>query len=378
MTSIPFNSQYVAGRESYYVNDAIGSAMLAGDGKYTKKSQQLLQAQLNARAVLTHSATGALEMAALLSGVSPGDEVIMPSFTFVSTANAFALRGATPVFVDIREDTLNLDETLLEQALSEKTRVIVPVHYAGVACAMDRINALAQQHGLLVIEDAAQGIFASYKGAALGALGDMGALSFHATKNINCGEGGAFVTRSEETMRRAEIIREKGTNRSLFLRGEIDKYSWVAMGSSYLPSELNAAYLLGQLEAGANITAQRLAIWQRYYQAFQELERRGLIRLPTVPSDCGHNGHIFYFTVRDASTRNAVLEQLRLRGIAATFHYVPLHSASFAQGRCRTSATLAVTERMAASLVRLPVWPGIEAHLDEVCDAVTQVIGACC
>lgn len=366
---IPFSQSFVGGREVDYVNAAIQSRQLSGDGPYTRKCQALLSAQTHAgTALMTHSATGALEMAALLADLSPGDEVVMPSFTFVSTANAFVLRGAVPVFVDIRSDTLNLDETLVEAAITPRTRAIVPVHYAGVACEMDTINSIAATHDLSVIEDAAQGLLACYKGRPLGGIGTMGALSFHATKNISCGEGGAFLTSSAEVAAKAEIIREKGTNRSRFFRGEIDKYSWVDTGSSFIPSELNAAYLLAQLEDAQQITARRIALWDRYHAAFEGAECEGLVQRPTVPPDCQHNAHIYYLLVPSASAREQFIARMKSRGIGCTFHYVPLHETPHAQSCSRSGGDLTRTVDLASRLVRLPLWPGMEDRLDFIVD----------
>ena len=374
---IPFNQSYVGSNELDHVKKAIESHLLSGDGRYTKQCQDLLRARLEVEQVLlTHSATAALEMAALLSDLQPGDEVIMPSYTFVSTANAFVLRQCVPVFVDIRPDTLNIDETLIESAITTRTRAIVPVHYAGVACEMDEIMRIAAKHKLLVIEDAAQGVMASYKGRSLGAIGDMGAFSFHATKNISCGEGGAFITRSNALAEQAEIIREKGTNRSKFFRGEVDKYSWVATGSSYIPSELNAAYLFGQLQNAVDITSRRLNIWNRYHSAFQHLERQGRVRRPIVPAGCEHNGHIYYLLLPNNDIRTAFIQRLKERGIGATFHYVPLHAVPHAATLSRRGSDMHHTVDLADRLVRMPLWPGLEDKLDFIIHESMDVLAA--
>ena len=364
---IPFNQSYVGSKESRYVTEAIKLNNIAGDGSYTKKCQRNLIEKTGAcKALLTHSATAALEMAALLLNLQPGDEVIMPSYTFVSTANAFVLRGAVPVFIDIRRDTLNIDETLIESVITPQTKAIVPVHYAGVACAMDEINAIATKYDLLVIEDAAQGLMASYKGIPLGGIGTMGVISFHATKNVSCGEGGAFLTKSSVLAERAEIIREKGTDRSKFFRGEIDKYSWIDVGSSFLPSELNAAYLLAQLEEAQSITEKRLNIWQRYQSAFLELEQNGLVTRPIVPNECQHNGHIYYLILSDVESRDKFITYMKERLIGTTFHYVPLHNSNYAKIHTRNGTSLVTTEDMASRIVRLPIWPGLDVHVDYI------------
>lgn len=371
---IPFNQTHVSAREVEQVRAAIESRQLSGDGPFTKACHRQLSGLLaGAHTLLTHSATGALEMAALIADLVPGDEVIMPSFTFVSTANAVVLRGAVPVFVDVREDTLNIDETLIEAAITPRTKAIMPVHYAGVGCEMDRILDIAQRHQLLVIEDAAQGIMAGYKGRPLGTLGDMAAISFHGTKNIGCGEGGAFVTPHAALAERAEMIREKGTNRSKFFRGQVDKYSWVATGSSYLPSELNAAVLNAQLQEAEAITQQRLAQWNRYHEAFASEEREGLWRRPIIPAECQHNGHIYYLLLPDLNRRTAFIDAMKARGIATTFHYVPLHGVPHAATCSRNGSDLSRTEDLSDRLVRLPLWPGLEDRLDEIIAGAIEV-----
>jgi dTDP-4-amino-4,6-dideoxygalactose transaminase len=359
MTSspIPFNRPYMTGRELDFIAEAHRNGHLSGDGPFTRRCHAWLERTTGAqKALLTHSCTAALEMAALLLDLEPGDEVIMPSFTFVSTANAFALRGAVPVFVDIRADTLNLDETLIEAAITPQTRAICVVHYAGVACEMDAINAIAAKHGLAVVEDAAQGIRSTYNGKPLGTLGALGALSFHETKNIISGEGGALLVADPRFVERAEIIREKGTNRSQFFRGQVDKYTWVEIGSSYLPSEILAAFLAAQIEEADSITERRLAIWQRYHVAFAVLEASGHLRRPIVPAHCTHNAHMYYLLLRDLDTRTRFIATLKAAGIHCVFHYVPLHSAPAGRRHGRTSGSLAVTDRAGESLVRLPLW----------------------
>jgi dTDP-4-amino-4,6-dideoxygalactose transaminase len=369
---IPFNRSYVGSNERVYVLDAINSHSLSGDGPYSSKCQDLISNQIESvSCLLTPSATASLELAALLSKVGPGDEVIMPSFTFVSTANAFALRGATPVFIDIRSDTLNIDENLIEGAISKKTRAIVPVHYAGVSCSMDPIMEIARQNGLLVIEDAAQGLLSKYKNKSLGGIGDMGAISFHATKNISCGEGGAFITKIPEFIHQAEILREKGTNRSQFLRGEVDKYTWVEVGSSYLPSELNAAYLLAQLESAKKITDLRMNLWKSYYEALKPLEGIGYT-LPTIPRECQHNAHIFYLLAPTMQVRNLLLNRLKNSNIGATFHYQPLHLTNNNDIKFKKASNLKVTESSAERIIRLPIWPGIDVFLNYIIDTIKK------
>lgn len=368
---IPFNKPYMTGRELWYIAQAHAKGHLAGDGDFTAECSRWLQATTGCeRALLTHSCTAALEMAAILLDVQPGDEVIMPSYTFVSTANAFVLRGAVPVFVDIRPDTLNLDETLVEAALTERTRAIVPVHYAGVACEMDPILAIARRHGLAVVEDAAQGLMAGYKGRPLGAIGDLGTLSFHETKNIISGEGGALLVNDARLVERAEIIREKGTNRSQFFRGQVDKYTWVDIGSSYLPSELVAAFMWAQMQEAQAISARRMAIWDGYHAAFAEAERQGRLRRPIVPAHCQHNAHMYYLLLPDLQARTALIQALRDKGLHSVFHYVPLHSAPAGRKYARACGDLPVTNSVADRLVRLPLWLGMEGEQQRVVDAV--------
>lgn len=354
---IPFNKPFIAGKELYYIAQAVFSGHIAGDGLFTKKCQSLMEEKFDARKILlTHSCTAALEMAAILCEVGPGDEVILPSFTFVSTANAFYLRGAKLVFVDIRPDTLNIDETKIEDVITERTKVIVPVHYAGVACEMDTIMTIAHQHNLLVVEDAAQGVNAKYKETFLGTIGDMAAYSFHETKNFICGEGGAIIINNENFIERAEIIREKGTNRSQFFRGEVDKYTWVDVGSSYLPSDLLAAFLYAQLENMQEISKRRDQLFDYYYKALIPLVNDGKIRLPFVSSECQSNNHLFYILLEDEDTRNALMDHLRSKGILGVFHYLSLHLSPVGKTMGYQQGQLPVTESMSGRLLRLPFY----------------------
>lgn len=353
----PFNKPYMSGKELFYIAEAHFNKMLAGDGLFTKRCHSWLESRTgSAKALLTHSCTAALEMAALLLDIQPGDEIIMPSYTFVSTANAFVLRGGVPVFVDIREDTLNLDEKLIEAAITPRTRAIVPVHYAGVACEMDTILDIAKRHRLHVVEDAAQGVMATYKGRALGSLGDLGAYSFHETKNVISGEGGALLVNEASLTLRAEIIREKGTDRSRFFRGEVDKYTWQEVGSSFLPGELIAAFLWAQLEEANRITAERLAHWQHYHELMEPLESRGVLRRPIVPDECQHNGHMYYILLSPGINRQTVLDKFKQNDIGSVFHYVPLHSSPGGMRYGRTHGNLPITDRQSERLVRLPMW----------------------
>lgn len=371
-----FNRAITTGRELDYIRDATSRERLAGDGYYTKLCHQWLQANTGcAKALLTHSCTAALEMAALLLDIEPGDEIIMPSYTFVSTANAFVLRGGVPVFVDIREDTLNLDERLIEQAITPRTRAIVPVHYAGVSCEMDTIMEIARRYGLKVVEDAAQGILASYKGRRLGSIGDIGAYSFHETKNIISGEGGALLVNDPELVVRSEIIREKGTDRSRFFRGEIDKYTWQEVGSSFLPSELIAAFLWAQLELAQHLTDRRLASWAYYNDKLGSLEAKGALRRPIVPPECCHNAHMYYVLLSDEANRDALLDNFREKGISAVFHYVPLHSSPAGRRYSRVSGELNTTISQSERLVRLPLWDGLgEAQQDRVIEILERFL----
>ena len=372
---IPFNKPYMTGKELWYVSQAHASGHLAGDGQFTKKCSAWLEQRIGCRkALLTHSCTAALEMAAILADVQPGDEVIMPSYTFVSTANAFVLRGATPVFVDIREDTLNIDETKIEAAITPKTKVIMPVHYAGVSCEMDAIMEIAHRHELLVIEDAAQGIMSAYKGRPLGSIGHMAALSFHETKNIISGEGGALLINDSRFVERAEIIREKGTNRSQFFRGQVDKYTWVDIGSSYLPGEIVAAFLWAQMEEADSITKRRLDIWANYHQGFETLEKTGKVRRPVVPQDCVHNAHMYYLLMPSLALRSIFIEQLKSKGVQTVFHYIPLHSSPLGNNIGRVVGDMKHTNSVGDQLVRLPLWLGLEERLSEVIEAAQTLI----
>jgi dTDP-4-amino-4,6-dideoxygalactose transaminase len=357
---IPFNRPSVVGREYEYMQAAVAGGQLSGNGPFTKSCQQWLEDHVTCRrALLTPSCTAALEMAALLLDLEPGDEVIMPSFAFVSTANAFVLRRATPVFVDIRPDTLNLDETRIEAAITPRTRAIVALHYAGVGCEMDAIGALAARHGVAVIEDAAQGIMAAYRGRPLGSFGRFGALSFHETKNVIAGEGGALLMNDAADADRAEIIWEKGTNRSQFFRGETQKYTWLDVGSSYLPGELTAAFLRAQLDEAERISAERMRLWQLYHAGLEPLERMGLLRRPIVPAHCQQNAHIYYVLLQTSAVRDNLLAALRAGGIDAVFHYVPLHSSPAGRRYGIASGDLAVTDDVWSRLIRLPLWVGL-------------------
>lgn len=364
---IPFNKPYLCGREINYITQAHTLGQLAGDGHFTKKCNSWLEQSTGChKALLTHSCTAALEMAAILADIQPGDEVIMPSYTFVSTANAFVLRGGVPVFVDIRSDTLNINESLIEAAITPRTKAIVPVHYAGVGCEMDSIMAIARNYGLLVIEDAAQGVMATYKGRHLGSIGDLGCFSFHETKNIISGEGGALLINNPLFAERAEIIREKGTNRSLFFRGQVDKYTWVDIGSSYLPGELIAAFLWAQMEEADSITERRMALWSGYHEAFADLEATGRLRRPVVPDSCVHNAHMYYLLLRNLKDRTAFIKRMKELDVLCVFHYVPLHSAPHQGLQSRHPVPLTTTENLADRLVRLPLWVGLEPKQEQV------------
>ncbi|NER93868.1 MAG: dTDP-4-amino-4,6-dideoxygalactose transaminase [Symploca sp. SIO1B1] len=373
---IPFNQPFTTGNEFKYIQQAISNSVLSGNGEFTKKCQTWLENNIGCcQALLTHSCTAALEMAAILADIQPGDEVIMPSYTFVSTANAFVLRGGVPVFVDIRPDNLNIDETKIEAAITPKTKAIVPVHYAGVACEMDIILEIAQRHQIWVIEDAAQGVMSNYKGKPLGSFGHLATLSFHETKNIISGEGGALLVNYPAWSERAEILWEKGTNRSQFFRGEVDKYSWVDLGSSYLPSEIIAAFLWAQMEQAESITQRRLEIWQQYHQALADLEAQGKIRRPIIPPKCQHNAHMYYILLPDLDTRTSLIKYLQRNGISAVFHYVPLHSSPAGQKYGQCSESLFYTEQLSNCVLRLPVWLGITDNLiDDVITAIFNFI----
>ncbi len=367
---IPFNRPLLLGTELENIRAAHANEQLAGNGYFTKRCEKWLVSNIGgAGALLAHSCTAALEMAALLADLRPGDEVIMPSYTFVSTANAFALRGAVPVFVDIRKDTLNIDERLVESAITNRTKAIVVVHYAGVPCEMDKINAIAASHQLLVIEDAAQALLSRYHDRPVGVLGDMAAFSFHETKNIISGEGGALLLRSQASFERAEIIREKGTDRSRFFRGQVDKYTWVDLGSSFLPGEIIAGFLSAQLDRAEDITRQRLLIWHNYHRAFEELERAGRVVRPHVPGHCQHNGHLYYLLLDSNEDRNRFISLMDAAGIKCVFHYVPLHSSPAGLAHGRVSGSMDVTDEISERLVRLPLWHGILDHQARVIDA---------
>ncbi len=357
---ISFNHPPFVGKEYEYIKKAVDNHRICGDGEFSKKCSSFLESYTGThKAMLTTSCTHALEMAAIMCNVGPGDEVIMPSFTFVSTADAFVGRGATPVFVDIRPDTMNIDEKLIEDAVTPKTKVIVPVHYAGVACEMDTILDIAKRHNLMVVEDAAQAITATYKGKQLGTLGDFGCYSFHETKNLTMGEGGAILIRDDKYIEPAEIIREKGTNRSKFFRGQVDKYTWVEYGSSYLPSEMNAAYLWAQLERIDDICENRLKTWQLYYDGLKELEDEGLVTLPYIPEECSNNAHMFYLKTADIEERSQLIAFLKESGILAVFHYIPLHTAAAGRKYCRFSGEDRYTTKESERLVRLPMFYGL-------------------
>ena len=358
---IPFNKPPYTGNEEKYVIESMKSSKISGDGEFTKKCHKWFEEKLNCKKVLlTTSCTHALEMAAILLDIKEGDEVIMPSYTFVSTANAFVLRGAKIVFVDIRPDTMNIDETKIEEAITSKTKVIVPVHYAGVACEMDTIMDIAKKYNLFVVEDAAQGMMSTYKGKALGTIGHLGAFSFHETKNYtSAGEGGLLIINDDRFVQRAEIIREKGTNRSLFFRGMVDKYSWVDIGSSYLMNDVSAAYLWGNLEKADEINQNRLNSWQKYYDGLKELENRGFIELPKIPDGCVQNAHMFYIKVKDLKERTALLDYLKENDINAVFHYVPLHSAPAGEKFGRFEGEDVYTTNESERLIRLPMYYGL-------------------
>jgi dTDP-4-amino-4,6-dideoxygalactose transaminase len=364
---VPFNRPFMSGKELTYISEAHSQGILAGDGPFTDKCHAWLEEKTEtSRALLTHSCTAALEMAALLLDIQPGDEVIMPSFTFVSTANAFVLRGGVPVFVDIREDTLNIDEQLIEAAITSKTRAVVVVHYAGVSCEMDEIQEICHRYELALVEDAAQGVMSAYKDRPLGSIGDFGALSFHETKNIISGEGGALLVNSQVDIQQAEVIREKGTDRSRFNRGEVDKYTWQAPGSSFLPGELIAAFLWAQLEDAANINERRLLSWRIYDRLLETMEQSGLIRRPVIPVECDHNAHLYYVILPAGTDRGQVLAELHAKEIYCLFHYVPLHDSPAGLKYGRVHDSLPVTEEMADRLVRLPLWVGIPAEDQEL------------
>lgn len=369
-----FNVPPYIGGEEKYIMEAIDARKICGDGAFTRKCNEKLEKITGAKKVLmTTSGTSALEMAALLSDIQPGDEVIMPSYTFVSTANAFVLRGAKIVFVDIRPDTMNIDEKLIEQAITEKTKAIVPVHYAGVSCEMDTICDIAKRHNLIVVEDAAQGVMSFYKGRALGSIGDFGCYSFHETKNYSMGEGGAVLVNREDCVERAEIIREKGTNRSRFIRGQVDKYTWVDLGSSYLQSELNCAYLYAQIEDPDIINDNRLASWSLYYEQLKDLAQSGAIELPVIPEGCEHNAHMFYIKAKDIAERTALTGFLRENGVTAVFHYIPLHSSPAGLQFGRFFGEDKYTTKESERLLRMPMYYGLKlSEVEYVCNKIKE------
>ncbi|MBT8115919.1 MAG: dTDP-4-amino-4,6-dideoxygalactose transaminase [Arenicella sp.] len=378
--TIRFNSPFLTGNELDNIEQALVNGKLSGDGSFTRQCQALIENQTGCQKVLlTTSCTSALEMSALLIDVQPGDEVIMPSYTFVSTANAFVLRGAVPVFVDIRPDTQNIDENLIEDAITAKTKAIAVVHYAGVACAMDEIMSIAAKYNLRVIEDAAQGVMSSYKGKAVGGIGDLGAFSYHDTKNLISGEGGSLLVNNADFVDRAEIIWEKGTNRRQFFRGEVDKYTWQDIGSSYLPSEITAAFLLAQMQQAQEITAARMEIWERYNSELEELEAQGYLNRPVIPEYVEHNAHMFYIILKSQKSRQKLLELLKEKDIRAVFHYIPLHSSPAGKKFGRAVGNLPVTDRVSSCLVRLPIWAGmqdfqVERVIREVKTALAKVL----
>lgn len=374
---IPFSQPFLTGNEATYVSEAIADRHLGGDGPFTRRAEALLERLLSARRVLlTTSGTAALEMAALLCDLAPGDEVLMPSYTFTSTANAFLMRGARPVFVDISPETLNIDPALAAAAVTERTRAIVPVHYAGVGCDMDALLELAGRHGLIVVEDAAQGVNSTWRDRPLGSIGDIGALSFHATKNFVCGEGGALVCNDGALVERAEILREKGTNRSKFIRGQVDKYTWVDVGSSFVPAELVAAFLCAQLEAVDLITAERKRVFETYTACLSPLESSGLLRLPVIPETCRPNYHMMYVVAPDAATRTAMLEHLNDRGYQAVFHYVPLHASPMGRKLGYSPGMFPVTEAMSERLLRLPFYPELaDEQIREIGSEIAEFFG---
>jgi dTDP-4-amino-4,6-dideoxygalactose transaminase len=372
---IKFNNPFIGKNELAYMEQALRFAKLSGDGSFTKDCQDWLEKNLSVKkAFLTHSCTAALEMAAILIDVNPGDEIIMPSFTFVSTANAFVLRGGVPIFVDIRPDTLNIDEKKIESAITSRTKAIVPVHYAGVPCEMNSIMEIARKHNLFVIEDAAQGIMSKHNGASLGSIGDIGCLSFHDTKNIISGEGGALLINNEAFIERAEIIREKGTNRTQFFRGQVDKYTWADIGSSYLPNEMTAAFLLAQLEAAEDITCKRMDVWNKYYQTLSGEKLRTIIQPPTIPSNCKHNAHIFYLLANSLDERMLIMKSLKSRGIESAFHYVPLHTSPYGIKNSRFHGDLSITNEVSDRLFRLPMSSNLGSQVNIVINELITIL----
>lgn len=365
----------MTGKELFYIAEAHFKGMLAGDGTFTKKCHAWIEKEAGAKkALLTHSCTAALEMAAILADIQPGDEVIMPSYTFVSTANAFVLRGGVPVFVDIRPDTLNIDESKIEAAITPKTKAIVPVHYAGVGCEMDTIMDIAKKHNLIVIEDAAQGVLSTYKGKTLGTIGHMGCYSFHETKNVVSGEGGALLINDARFEERAEIIREKGTNRSQFFRGQVDKYTWMDVGSSYLPGEVIAAFLWAQLEEASTITSDRLNSWDRYHHGLEELQSQGFLRRPFIPAHCEHNAHMYYVILNSIEQRSELIERMKHDGINSVFHYVPLHDSPAGKKYARTHGEMINTNQLSERLLRLPMWTGLGENINTILKSIYNQI----
>lgn len=377
---IPFNKPFVAGKEYVYIKQAVRKGHISGNGFFTKKCEAWLEDNFGSnRVLLTHSCTAALEMAAIILGIQNGDEVIMPSFTFVSTANAFALRGAKIIFVDIRPDTMNIDERKIEQAITAKTKVIVPVHYAGVGCEMDTIMAIARKHKLFVVEDAAQGVMAKYKNKYLGTIGHIGCYSFHETKNYTCGEGGAIILNDRRFIKRAEVIREKGTDRARFFRGEVDKYTWVDLGSSYIPAELNAAFLYAQLEKAKEIFEKRMNIWNTYYDRLKILEDNGLIDLPYIPLECTHSAHMFYIKVKDIKTRTRLIECLKENGILSVFHYIPLHTVKAGRKYGKFSGKDIWTLKESERILRLPMFYELSrSEMNKIIRVIKKFYGINC
>jgi len=373
---IPFNKPFLTGGEEALVQSAMQSDRWSGDGPHTKKCHELLSGKLGVgKVLLTTSCTHALEMSAMLLDINPGDEVIMPSFTFVSTANAFVVRGATPVFVDIRPDTLNIDENLVEKAITPRTKAIVIVHYAGVACEMDRLMDISRRHAIPLVEDNAHGLFGKYKGKWLGTFGGLATLSFHETKNFSCGEGGALLINEEQHAQRAEVLREKGTNRSRFFRGEVDKYSWVDIGSSYLPSDILAAFLFAQLSASEKIQSRRRTIWERYSKMLADWSREHGVRFPVIPAECDQAWHMFYMLMPDEPTRARLISHLKSSGILSVFHYLPLHLSDMGRRFGGKPGDCPVTEDISERLVRLPFYTGLsESEQDDVCQTIQRAL----
>ena len=373
--TIPFNKPYLSGKEFNYMQQACENRKLSGDGQFSKKCQTWLEQQTGcSKALLTNSCTAALEMAAILIDTRPSDEIIMPSYTFVSTANAFVLRGGIPIFIDIRPDTLNIDETKIEAAITPKTKAIVPVHYAGIGCELDIIMDIANRHGLYVIEDAAQGIMANYKSKALGSIGHLGTYSFHDSKNITCGEGGALLINDPQFIERAEIIHEKGTNRSKFMQGQVDKYTWLDIGSSFLASDLAAAFLLAQLEHAEEITKKRLTLWNKYHDAFSELEKKDKLRRPIIPESCQHNAHMYYLLLPNKLIRDSLILELQKNGIQSVFHYIPLHNSPGGKKYGRAHGNFAITNDLSQRLLRLPFSAGLQHQSDAIINNIISFL----